>query len=85
MICCLCQEPITTHEAWISLNPSQFAHHCCEMREVIGGIGHLLAHHWWCLVKHDPDAGLTRHQSAQMVTALIDVLGIDAVLALNRD
>jgi len=36
----------------------------CAIREVMGGIGHLVAHEWWCQEKHDPDAGLTSRQSA---------------------
>jgi hypothetical protein len=79
MICALCQEPITSTDAWVSLNPQNYVHHCCSLREVTGGIGHQLAHEWCCLVKHDPDAGLTYHQSAIMVAALVDLLGIEEV------
>lgn len=77
--CVLCDETIAKHDAWQPLNREQVVHHECQLRGVVGGIGHQLAHEWWCLVKRDPDAGLTYRQSAQMVMALIDVVGIDEV------
>lgn len=77
--CVLCDEDIGPYDAWVPLNPQQIAHHCCSLREVVGGIGHQIAHSWWCLIAHDPDAGFTRHQSAQLVVAMVDVLGIEEV------
>lgn len=79
-LCVLCDEDITEHDDWIPLNPAQNSHRECSLREVMGGIGHHLGHEYWCRQQHDTDAGLTRRQSAKMVVALIDVLGIDEVL-----
>jgi hypothetical protein len=42
-------------------------HRECSLRSVIGGIGHLTNHLWWCVDQHDPDAGLSYRQSALMV------------------
>lgn len=78
--CVFCDEPIDhLHDAWVPLNPVQYAHHECSLRSAVGGIGHQLGHEYWCLQKHDCDAGLTYRQSARMVLALVDVLGIDEV------
>jgi hypothetical protein len=48
-------------------------HRECGLREVLGGIGHNIAHEYWCLQKHDPDAGYTYRESAQMVYAIFHV------------
>jgi hypothetical protein len=81
MICVYCDEPILPTDAWSPLNAVQNGHYECGLREVMGGIGHHLAHEYWCgEPHHDPDAGLTRRQSAKMVVALIDLLGLDEVL-----
>jgi hypothetical protein len=47
------------------------------LREVMGGIGHHIAHEYWCTQHHDPDAGLTRRQSSLLVDAYLNVVGID--------
>ena len=78
-VCILCDEGIGDYDAWVPLNAAQYAHHECSLREVMGGIGHQIAHEYWCKQRHDPNAGLTHRQSAQMVMALVDVLGIDEV------
>ena len=79
-ICVLCDEGIDQrYDAWVPLNPAQYAHHECSLREVVGGIGHQIAHEYWCKERHDPNAGLTYRQSAKLVLALVDVLGIDEV------
>jgi hypothetical protein len=78
-VCVLCDEPIEEFDAWAPLNPKQYAHYECSLREVMGGIGHHIAHSYWCTQQHDPDAGLTRRQSSKLVVALVDVLGIDEV------
>jgi hypothetical protein len=79
-ICVLCDEAIDTYEAWVPLNPSQYAHHECSLRSVLGGIGHHLGHEYWCLQQRDTDAGLTYRQSSQMVAALVDLLGVEEVV-----
>ena len=78
MDCPLCDEPVrdldvqTLHTEEGARN----AHRICMLREVIGGIGHLIAHDYWCLQKHDPDGGLTRYQSAQLTEAYVRAVGI---------
>ena len=76
-ICVYCDEAILPHDAWTPLNAAQYGHYECGLREVMGGIGHHLGHEYWCKQQHDTDAGLTHRQSAKMVVALIDLLGID--------
>ncbi len=53
-----------------------FMHRECGLREAMGGIGHCIAHDYWCLQMHDPDAGLTYHQSAKLVWTYYNVVGI---------
>ena len=78
--CVLCGELIDPlSDDWVPLNPLQHAHRECSLREVLGGIGHQIAHEYWCIQQRDTDAGFTRHQSAKMVVALIDILGIEEV------
>lgn len=52
------------------------AHRECLLREVTGGIGHLIAHDYWCNVRADPDAGLTRRQSALLVDLYVALVGL---------
>jgi hypothetical protein len=42
-------------------------HRECNLRAVLGGIGHLQNHLRWCLEEHDPDAGLGYRTSALAV------------------
>jgi hypothetical protein len=78
--CVFCDEPITKYDAWLPLNPAQYAHHECSLRSALGGIGHQIAHDYWCQEpQRDPDAGLTYRQSAKLVSAMVDVLGIEEV------
>lgn len=79
MTCVLCEEAIGEFDAWVPLNPEQYAHWCCSLRSVLGGIGHHLGHEYWCEQRHDTDAGLTYRQSAELVAALVTVLGIEEV------
>lgn len=85
MICILCNEEIASFDAWVPLNAVQYAHHCCSLREVMGGIGHLIAHDYWCGdPRHDPDAGLTYHQSAKLVSEFVSILGVEEAVARGR-
>ena len=52
-------------------------HRECNLRAVMGGIGHLIAHAYWCVERSDPDAGLTYRQSALLVDAFVAVVGVD--------
>ena len=42
-------------------------HKECSLRSVLGGIGHLDRHNYWCVKMHDPDAGQTFRTSALRV------------------
>lgn len=61
------------------------AHRTCMLREVIGGIGHLIAHEYWCVQKHDPDAGLTRRQSALLVAEYVRVVGVEKAASVHAE
>lgn len=79
--CPLCGETVDYREAsrpMGTLEGMRNAHLECLQREVMGGIGHLIAHDYWCTQHHDPDAGLTRRQSARLVQAFFYILGTDA-------
>lgn len=81
--CPMCGEPCT--RTWVpepvaihTEEGLRYAHRECSLREVIGGIGHLIAHDYWCgEPRHDPDAGLSYRQSAKLVDAFVAVVGVD--------
>lgn len=54
-------------------------HRECFLRDGMGGIGHLLAHEYWCSQRGDPDAGLTYRQSALLVDAWVQAVGYPEV------
>jgi hypothetical protein len=56
-------------------------HRECSLREVIGGIGHLIAHEYWCRQHHDPDAGLTYRQSAMLTDLYVHLVGVERAAA----
>lgn len=87
MNCPLCEEPIELGEVrrnelppsitlYTPEGPRQ-AHRECMLREVMGGIGHHIAHEYCCTQLNDPDAGLTRRQSGLLVDAYLRVVGLD--------
>jgi len=57
----------------------RYFHQECALREVLGGIGHQIAHEFWCTRMHDPDAGLTRRQSSLMVAFMYEMLGDELI------
>lgn len=73
MNCELCGEAIPPFE---TIRSERF-HRECQLREVSGGIGHHIAHPYWCLQMHDPDGGLTRRQSALLVDEYIALVGVE--------
>jgi hypothetical protein len=85
--CLFCDEPMTLADkpglpigVMRESGPTvEYAHRECQLREVMGGIGHLIAHSLWCVQRHDPDAGLTFRQSAQLVDAYVRVVGHEGV------
>ena len=68
--CLLCGEPLMPRD-------DEAMHRECSLRNVMGGIGHLIAHDYWCTERHDPDAGLTYRQSALLVDEFVAVVGVD--------
>lgn len=78
-ICQLCKEPMA------ELYDNHQSHRECMLHDVTGGIGHLIAHEYWCVQHHDPDAGLTYRQSALLVDEFVVVVGVDEALSRGRD
>jgi len=75
--CVYCDEPLHGNVApgmIATMEGPRYGHVACSLREVLGGIGHLIAHEYWCR-QGDPDAGLTRRQSALLVEAYVRVVG----------
>jgi hypothetical protein len=48
-------------------------HRECALRAVIGGIGHLENHQYWCNTMHDPDGGYSYRESALRVDEWISL------------
>jgi hypothetical protein len=71
--CVLCDDPLFGP----SVSTAQPMHRECGLRSTIGGIGHLIAHDYWCTERHDPDAGLTYRQSALLVDTFVAVVGVE--------
>lgn len=62
--CFLCEEPINPGEHTQPLNAGlHMAHRECLLRNMLGGIGHLENHNYWCNQVGDPDGGRTYRQS----------------------
>lgn len=81
--CPMCDEPVMDGDD-VSPTPlhtpegARTPHRSCMLREVTGGIGHLIAHDYWCAKpRMDPDAGLTRRQSALLVDLYIRLVGVE--------
>lgn len=64
-------------------SPHDDQHVECLLRDAIGGVGHVLDHSLWCVVEGDPDAGLSKRESALCVSVLIDTFGTSAVCAAD--
>lgn len=54
------------------------AHQECALRMVLGGIGHLTNHEFWCNHMKDPDGGLSYRQSAVFADRWIRLKGDDS-------
>jgi hypothetical protein len=75
--CLLCDDEVGDDTATLYTEDGpQQVHRVCMLREVMGGIGHCIAHEYWCVQKDDPDGGLTRYQSARLVDAYYHVVGM---------
>jgi hypothetical protein len=75
--CGLCDEPILDGEP-LSPTHGLVMHQECGLREVIGGIGHLIDHARYCRELHDPDGGFTYRQSARLVQMWVEIHGVEA-------
>jgi hypothetical protein len=53
------------------------------LREVMGGIGHLLDHDHFCVERHDPDAGLPYRLSALLVDTYVAYKGVETSVNVN--
>jgi hypothetical protein len=82
VICELCDEPILVTEGMAPVFP-MVAHRECLLRSVMGGIGHLIDHKHFCLVKQDPDAGLTYRESAKLVAVWVELKGDAASMSME--
>lgn len=56
-----------------------WVHNDCVLRSVVGGIGHLEDHDYWCKQMGDPDGGRSSRQSAIEVAAWVREKGIESV------
>lgn len=75
--CALCQEPmVDLHDR----ARADGAHRECSLRGVVGGIGHLIGHDYWCVLRHDPDAGLSYRRSALLVDLYVARVGVEAAV-----
>lgn len=75
MNCEMCGEPCP--EPFEGVH-TMTGHRECFLRNGVGGIGHLIAHDYWCTQHHDPDAGLTYRQSALLTDLYISLVGVSA-------
>ena len=76
LTCELCNEEILDHHERADCRPL-VAHRECMLRNVMGGIGHLMDHAHFCTGQHDPDAGLSYRQSALLVDEYVRVMGVE--------
>ena len=77
--CVLCYETITDGQDSRPINGDQLAHRECLLRSVMGGIGHLEDHAYWCQDMGDPDGGRTYRQSALEVDEWVHKHGLPAL------
>jgi len=74
----LCEEAILP---WEDRSPTNLPmHQECGLREVLGGIGHLTDHAYWCRTVRDPDMGLPYRQSARLVLEWVNEHGVEAAV-----
>jgi hypothetical protein len=81
--CVLCTEPVDPDDDTRPIGTEdgmRQAHRECLLRSVLGGIGHLTDHFYWCIQMHDPDGGCTYRQSALECDAWVRRHGITAAI-----
>lgn len=64
-VCFQCEEPIREGDGGGTYESGLVVHKECNLRSVMGGIGHLVDHARYCAT--DTDAGLGRRVSSKMV------------------
>lgn len=57
----------------------------CGLRSVVGGIGHLTDHGYWCIGMGDPDMGLSYRESALRVAVWVKEHGEETAIAVPAD
>jgi hypothetical protein len=77
--CVLCDEPMGNENSASSIQPM---HKACALREVMGGIGHLIDHQHFCKDLGDPDAGLPYRLSALLTTVWVKYNGVEAASSI---
>jgi len=77
-MCLLCDEPMEVDQR--SASDVVAIHRECALRNVTGGIGHLLSHRTFCMGDKGPDAGMDYRTSALMVALYIKRVGVEAAL-----
>ncbi len=78
-VCVLCDEDVEENDDYRPMGTPEgigMAHRECTLRVVMGGIGHLEDHEYWCIQRGDPDGGRTFRESALEVDAWITLHGI---------
>jgi hypothetical protein len=81
MICAFCTEPIEWGEERADILTMD-AHRECALRNVVGGIGHLLDHAHFCKGELGTDAGLDYRTSALLVDVWIHRKGVETASAI---
>jgi hypothetical protein len=66
-LCMYCREAVQEGDQGTINAGGWIGHRECGLRNVLGGIGHLVDHLRYCKGDLGPDAGLTRRQSALLV------------------
>jgi|GEM_PF-2496806 len=84
-ICILCDEHVSASDdlaegSWMDQQGRRRrCHRECALRNVIGGIGHLTDHAYWCGQMNDPDGGQTYRESAKAVDSWVRQNGLEGV------
>lgn len=86
--CLLCGEEITLTDSPGTIGTPEGMrrmHRECSLREVMGGVGHVIAHPYWCTQKHNPDAGFSYRESARIVWAIVQIIGTEKAVDVGLD
>lgn len=81
MICASCNEPILPGEERADI-VTMDVHRECALRDVVGGIGHLIDHDHFCSGV-GPDAGLDRRTSSLLVDVWVARKGVEAAVRVT--